>query len=257
MRGKLPVLSDDEQGGKRLSIIYAGARNEANANFMTLFSLIKEFVYTNISRLEVCLCGPQLEETRSYSVGESSEVSVRLDARKIEQAFPSLQDLNAAGFHAIFLVAPGFSDDITCWAAAMQMMVSSNLPMTVTSYSSLHTRDNDALFDEDCLTVLWRARLVVACQTNPCHSLMGARGLGYKNRYVTIVQGPNPDAAVVRPEDYRRGMVAKYLVFQADFYRAQDSGFADRCVKIAAQLDAGEMPCPVAQRMSYFVNLAR
>lgn len=249
--GGLPHL--DASSGA--SILYAGAstRHEEFLEADRLFSILKEFVYPDLANLAVYLCGPELHST-TQPQALLPNITVTATKSTIEAKFSTPASLS--GFQLCVIAAPGYTDFLDRWDPAMTLLVESGIPLAVTSYSSLHALDNDALFDQDCLEKYWRANVVVGTQINSCFSTVYLRGLGHKSRYYTVVQGRNAGAAVVSKKEYKRGMTANYLRFQANFYRAQDSHFATQCEKIAAQLDAGTFPY-AEQKMSYFINLAR
>lgn len=250
-RGRLPEIAPT--GTVRILFAGASARHEEMLNGPHLLQLLREFCYPNMGALHVDLCGPQMQAAGTRSV--SPEVTITSTISTIQAAFPSATSL-ASSFQLCMVIAPGYTDLLDNWDPAMTLLVASGLPLCVTSYSSFRALDNDALFDQECVEVYWRANIVVGSQINQCCVPFATGALGHKSRYYTIAQGLKADAQAVDKRTFKRGMTANYLRFQANYYRVRDAHFADRCESIAADLDAGTLPY-AEKGMSHYVGMAQ
>lgn len=250
-RGKLPVIAS----GGAVCILFAGAstRYEIDLDGLQLLQALKDFCYPDMGALHVTMCGPEIQTDGIRNVGP--DVTITSIISTVQAAFSSPAAL-ASSFQLCMIIAPGYTDFLDKWDPAMTMLVASGVPLCVTSYSSANALDNDALFDQDCVETFWRASVVVGTQINQCCVPLPNGALGHKSRYYTIVQGINKNAPVVEKKAFKRGMTARYMRFQADYYRARDAYFAVRCEAIAASLEDGTLPY-AEESMGSFVRMAQ
>jgi len=246
--GILPILHEDSN---ILTILFAGARDEILIDFKKLFSLLKQFIYPNLKKLNVYLVGPDVVPGRQIS--NSTEVTISAIQKKIEIAFNVTTITN---FHAIFMIAPGFSSFLDSWTPAIQLFTSVNTPVICTAYSNLEKKDNDALFDEDCMIRYYRAKSVVPTTCNPRCEVFPAGPLGHKNRYYFITCGLDDTKPIIERTIFKRELSASYLEFQADFYGWRDQNFAHGCRTLAKRLLDGSFDYR-NETMDQLINMAR
>lgn len=243
----LPTLNDDV-----LTVLFAGARDEVLIDFKVLFNLLKQFVYANLKKLNVYLVGPQVPSGMQTS-RNTSELNVTSVAKKVEAAFNATTIKN---FHAVIMIAPGFSSFLDDWQPAVNLFTAANIPVISTAYSSIEKKDNDALFDEDCMIEYFRAKSVVPTTLNPRCEVFPARPLGHKNRYYFITKGVDETLPVIERSVFKRKLSANYLEFQADYYGWRDQNFANGCRKLAKSLLDGSFPYR-NEKTNELVDMAR
>lgn len=244
---KLPVLREDT-----LTLLFAGARDEVLIDFKILLTLLRHFVYANLKKLKVVLVGPSAPSGMLTSKN-TEELNVTVKCAKVENAF---NPTTIKAFDAFIMIAPGFSSFLDDWQPAISLFTSTQAPVISTAYSSYDKKDNDALFDEDCMVKYFRAKLVVPTTCNPRCEAYPAGPLGHKNRYYFVTQGIETDLPVIDRTQFKRQLSAGYLEFQADYYGWRDQGFADACRKMAKGLLDGSYPYR-HETMSQLIDKAR
>lgn len=242
---KLPVLRDDT-----LTILFAGARDECSIDFNKLFNLLKQFVFESLKTLNIHLVGPSCE---SYNPTNTASVKVTMKQKKIEAAY-NTDSIKI--FDAIIMIAPGFSSFVDDWTSAINLFTSTNVPIISTAYSSFENKDNDALFDDDCMIRYFRSKCILPITCNPNCEVFPSGPLGHKNRYYFICQGIDDSAPVIDRTTFKRQLSAKYLEFQADYYGWRDERFASSCRKLAKELLDGSFPYH-HEKMNQLIDLAR
>jgi hypothetical protein len=229
--------------------MFAGARDESDMQFGLLCDLLREFVYPQLQRLYVNLCGPEVSTPQS----QTDNVHIQVIKKFVEKAFPMQEALQI--FDAIYIIAPGFSDNLSQWDPAINLMLScpKSLPVILTSYSNLEKKDNDALFDENCMRAFWRSNVLVPSTENPKYDPFPRGALGHKNRWYHICQGRNESLPRVARQEFKRNMTAEYLRYMADYYHR--SHVASSFLQLAEDLTTGALAY-AEEKNSYFVSLA-
>lgn len=151
---KLPPLRNN---GTTLSLLFAGARREMVIDYKILLELLKIFVYPTLKKLKVALVGPSLDG--EGSLANTNDIEVQATKQTIEYLYKTSAALSK--FDVIYTVSPGFTDNLDQWTPAVKLFTESNIPLVFTGYSSFDKKDNDALFDEDCLLTYFRAISIV------------------------------------------------------------------------------------------------
>jgi len=217
-RGQHPLIGPDG----RFSVLFAGARDEGMMDFDFLLSLLKELVYPDVlTKLRVVLCGKQAAlYSRPYA--DEGVIEVVVHESLVEEAYCTAAALRAE-FNIIYIIAPGFTDNLIEWDPAINLMLDATLPVVVTSYSNLECRDNDSLFDDSVMVQYFRARSIVG-QTMSCMFEPMRRGaLGHKNRAYSVFCGRDDSLPVTLRFEFMRQQTILYLRYMAECY--SDSRF--------------------------------
>jgi hypothetical protein len=234
LQGRLPDLI-----GNAFTIIFVGAssRYETERQYTLVYEDLKARYYPALERLDIVLCGPELSAALPKRQSPAIVVSTLVGA--MEHAYPGLRAFPGA---LACMIAPGFTSFLDAWAPGVQRLMSLGIPTLLTCYSDIASVTDDALFDEDALRRYYGANVVVPTSKNPHYSLKGPRC--FKNALYTIFQGPvDPaESEVLEPKQYKIKMLAGYMRFQGDFYKAQHAPFGATCYAIAAELESGAMP---------------
>ena len=247
---KLPPLRNN---GTTLSLLFAGARREMVIDYKILLELLKIFVYPTLKKLKVALVGPSLDG--EGSLANTNDIEVQATKQTIEYLYKTSAALSK--FDVIYTVSPGFTDNLDQWTPAVKLFTESNIPLVFTGYSSFDKKDNDALFDEDCLLTYFRAISIVPNTWNPCSSpTHGSSPPVYSNRYYFITQGIDENKPFIERIVFKKKLSCQYLLFQSDFWGPVDQSFGKGCLILVERLESGEVEY-THQTMAQLIRMAK
>mmetsp|Transcript_21839 Transcript_21839/g.36542 ORF Transcript_21839/g.36542 Transcript_21839/m.36542 type:complete len:390 (+) Transcript_21839:56-1225(+) len=232
------VLANEGEHSNCFHFLIAGAswRYETSIDYIPLFDRMKTHFYPSLEKLEITLCGPELQKKPATTL-YAGRIVIKTHVGPLEKQYSKGISSRAVDLAGIFV--PGFSSYVDQWKPAIcDVLIANGIPTMVTGYSDVDTVTDDALFDEDAVRTYFGGKVIVTSSKNPHYSAHKPRW--YKNAYYFVFKGVDFSTACLSRADYRKRLLAKYMRFQGDYYRTTP-GFLGACESIAKDVERGAL----------------
>ena len=239
----LPSL--DSSGS--LSILFCGAsrRYETDQDYDHLFSLLKKFIYPDIKKLEITLCGHEIDEQTQIHV-DPKIIKMRI----LKSGVEAIKKSDLAQISCAIMICPGLSGErlFDLWTPAINKLLDLSLTTIVTSYSHWDRDSNDALFDEPVLHNYFGANIIIPSTVN-CWFENGYKSnlMGSKNSRYFVFKDRREIFIPIPLFEFKKWICIEYMRFQGIeyiIYHDQPT-YGKNCLRIVADIISGRLPYTV------------
>lgn len=235
-KSRLPVLDETTAV---LSILLVGCNDdvEGSVAYSRLFKFLAAFVYPNLQRIELTLCGPMVSNmpVRAQAAGK---VKITQRTGPMQTLFPTVESLSA--FSCAVVMQPGLSDLLLSWTPAMQLLVESNVLTITTGYSAIDRWTFDALFDQPVLSDHFGAKIIVPRTRNP--TAQNYNNVA-KNAFYVVFQGREEETTVLSYADIVKQNRITFLRYIGDeaLNHEDNPALHKVCIAMAEELSSGKL----------------
>jgi len=231
---------------------------EHELSYEKLVIILRAILYPELKCINITMVGPHMSDRSLIKYGSSEECQYTVTTQKglFEVCYPDPAVVKSS-YSCGIILHPGFSEYLTPWKPAMDVLIASDILVITTGYSNYDRFTMDAIH-EDLVSEYYGAHVILQKTLNRASCLLINRKGIVPNAYYSIFKGRANDVVLLSYEEAVNKMREVFLRYVGDESIKYEGNpfFGETCLMMADDFASKKLIIPINKKLSEVEQLA-